>query len=146
MSTRALILHEQGAIWKKHDGYATGLGREIFDFCEGYCDYLNIGDFYKYLSKNDIVKFCELDMPLDEFIRGTKESENSKLAELDMYDAEYIYLILGDDLYVKGELTKEEQLVNKINNKKVNTFRRLVLKNRLMYFVDTDGKIKKVTK
>lgn len=90
MSTRALILHEQGAIWKKYDGYPTALGNEILDCIDRNCSFK---DLYNHLA--------EIDMSVL-YIPNGKDVEKMGL------DYEYTYRITNKGLYVKGILTNEE--------------------------------------
>lgn len=169
MGTSGLILHEQGAIWKRLDGYPTGLGKEILEFCKGGFRNFNIKDLYKHFYDDYIkfteksedlseyytnpnwvsgtVEFSELDMSVEEYINETAKSQQGLLAERGMLDVSYVYLIYVDALFVKGTLTHEEDKIIEGNllNRIYSEFRQIFIKDGIMYFVDFNGKIKEVT-
>lgn len=136
MSTRALILHEQGAIWKKYDGYATGLGREILDCIDRNCSFK---DLYNHLVETDTSVLYILD---------DKDVEKMEL------DYEYTYRITDKGVEVKGTLTNEEEDAILYGNKKsyrnaidkIETFRKLIIDGGELCFIDTDNDIREVTK
>jgi len=137
-----LILHEDGAIWKKHDGYPSGLAIEIFDYYSGNYKYFDFKGLFNYLNEHNKSSHSE------------KELIYRKIKD-EMLDAEYVYRITDSGLYVKGILTNDEEnelLFGDGSNygtiiDKINSFRRLVLDdNDELCFVDIDEEIKKVTK
>lgn len=136
MGTRALILHEQGAIWKKRDGYPTGLGKEILDCINRNFSYK---DLYNHLAETDKSVL---------YILNNKDVEKMEL------DYEYVYRIVDFRVYVQGYLTYEEEFdilsgdVSKhhIIMDKINSPRRLIIEDGILCFIDIDGKLKEVTK
>ncbi len=112
-------------------------------------------------------------IPADEYIKGNLcfsqvdtivtpeylkqiESNNYKgiLKSKGMLNAEYKYLVLKDGVYVKGILTITEKkgILNFNNNdvrektlRKINSYRKIFMKNGKLHFVDIDNKIHQVT-
>lgn len=138
MSTRALVLfeHEKGMILSKRDGFPRTLGLNILFYIEIMSKHIGIYDLYNYL-----ISGCGLMLS---FPVTDKREKNTSI--------EYIYRITDSGVYVRGILTDEENELQFADDKRYMTiidkssiFRRLIIKDDKLCFIDTDEQIKEVT-